>query len=367
MKNVIEFPDTASIRQEAIDWLIRLDAEAALPPKEHARLGEWLRRSPVHRQQLKEVADRWRRMNVLTDLAVPLGQLKHTVRGNPGGTSRRIVGLAAAAATIVFGITLGYMRFLDPQSVVDTNGYYTTAIGEQKTASLSDGSIALLNTNTRIRVQYSEKFRDIHLLQGEAHFTVVEDAHKKFRVFARGGRIDAIGTAFSVYIKETSVEVTVTDGLVALGAVLASDAHAGSAGEVGALEVASTELAIQSLGTLAAGEVATILDLSESASSVVSLVNIRRDVDEQDLSRRLSWTEGSIVFSGAPLAEVVKEISRYTVVKIDFSEPSLRSIPVGGSFPVGETDAMFKMLEISFGLDVSYLSDTHVLISAASD
>ena len=366
MKNVVEFPNTASIRQEAIDWLIRLDAEAALPPKEHARLGEWLRRSPVHRQQLKEVADRWRRMNVLTDLAVPLGQLKHTVRGNRGGTSR-IVGLAAAAATIVFGITLGYMRFLDPQSVVDTNGYYTTAIGEQETASLSDGSIALLNTNTRIRVQYSEKFRDIHLLQGEAHFTVAEDAHKTFRVFARSSRIDAVGTAFSVYIKETSVEVTVTDGVVTLGAVLAIEAHAGSAGEVGALEVASTEPAIKSLGTLAAGEVATILDLSEPASSVVSLVNIRRDVGEQDLSRRLSWTEGTIVFSGEPLAEVIKEISRYTVVKIDFSEPSLRLIPVGGSFPVGETDAMFKMLEISFGLDVSYLSDTHVLISAASD
>lgn len=366
MKSVIKFPDSASIRQEAIDWLIRLDDETALSPQEHARLGEWLRRSPVHCQQLKEVADRWGSMNVLTDLAVPLGQLKHTARGNRGGMSR-IVGLAAVAATIVFGITLGYMRLLDPQSVVDTNGYYATAIGEQKTASLSDGSIVLLNTNTRIHVQFSEKFRDIHLLQGEAHFTVAEDAHKKFRVFARGGRIDAVGTAFSVYIRDASVDVTVTDGLVSLGAVQAIDTQGGSVGEVEALRVASTKPSIETLGTLAAGEVATILDLNESASSVAGLVNFRRDVDKQDLSRRLSWTEGSIVFSGEPLEDVVKEISRYTVVKIDFSEPTLRSIPVGGSFPVGETDTMFKMLEISFGLDVSYLSDTHVLVSASRD
>ena len=40
------------------------------------------------------------------------------------------------------------------------------------------------------------------------------------------------------------------------------------------------------------------------------------------------------------------------------------AIRVGGQFPVGETSEMFKALETTFGLRVTYLSDSRVLVSS---
>jgi transmembrane sensor len=362
MKNVVEFPDTTSVREEAIAWLIKLDDETPLSSSDHERLHEWTRRSPFHRQQLKEVVERWGRMNVLTDLAVPLGHLNNNTSGGRP-RSGIFVRIAAVAASIVGGLLFGYSQLNDELSLADSNGYYATAVGEQETARLSDGSVVLLNTGTRIRVDYSEGSRDVHLLQGEAHFTVEKNPESRFRVFAGGGRIDALGTSFSVYLKESSVDVTVTEGLVALGTVSSTLPRLSDAQGIEAdLRPDST---VQELGTLAAGQIATITDLKDPDFSEVDALDIRRDVQQRDLLKRLSWTEGSLVFSGEPLKDVVKEISRYTTVTIDFSDPSIGAIPVGGTFPVGETDAMFKMLEISFGLDVSYLSDSHVLVSSS--
>ncbi len=68
-------------------------------------------------------------------------------------------------------------------------------------------------------MDYDEGFRDVHLLQGEAHFSVAHDKNLPFRVFAGAGQIRAVGTAFTVYLKNDSVDVTVTEGSVALAAI----------------------------------------------------------------------------------------------------------------------------------------------------
>ena len=64
-----------------------------------------------------------------------------------------------------------------------------------------------LNTNSQIQVDYSEKQRNIRLLQGEAHFEVAKDRDKPFHVYAGNGRAQAVGTAFAVYLKESDMQV----------------------------------------------------------------------------------------------------------------------------------------------------------------
>ena len=103
----------------------------------------------------------------------------------------------------------------------------------------------------------------------------------------------------------------------------------------------------------------------EGSDRVNALDNIR-NINEQDISKRLSWTEGVLIFSGEPLEDVVREISRYTTVSIEFSDPAVSAIRIGGRFPVGETETMFDSLETNFGLQVIRLDHNHVLVSAGN-
>ena len=85
------------------------------------------------------------------------------------------------------------------------------------------------------------------------------------------------------------------------------------------------------------------------------------------MEKRLSWREGMLTFSGDPLEVVVEEISRYTTISIEFTDPAVKATRIGGRFPIGETDAMFDALEANFGLRVTRLSHDRVLLSAAEE
>src|SRR5690606_16814018 len=143
---------------EAAAWLIRLDADTPPAPEELQALGEWLRRSPAHREEIEKLAALWGRMNVLTELAVPLGSTRRS--------SRRQRTLIAAAATVMLAAGIAWLaHWLVTDPLLSTNGLYATAIGQQSTATLADGSQVVLNTNSQIRVDYDDAYRQVHLIQ----------------------------------------------------------------------------------------------------------------------------------------------------------------------------------------------------------
>ena len=360
MKKVVEFPDSGAIKEEAAEWLIRLDGDEALTGEERRLLQEWLQRSQVHREQLNSMAELWGKMNVLTELAAPIGDRS----GQSTRREWRPVWVGAIAIAVAAVAVLGVLRWSALDSHTSTNGLYATAIGDQQSVTLSDGSVVLLNTDSQIRVDFQELYRDVHLIKGEAHFTVAKDAKHRFRVFAGSGRIEAVGTAFSVYLKDRSVDVTVTEGRVALASEsLAAPTGNGVAVTSGRSRVATR---LTSLGELAAGQVATIETDVEDLMEPDEILSNLMSVTERDLSRRVAWTGGMIMFSGRTMEEAVREINRYTTVKIEFADSEVAKMRVGGSFPVGETEKMLESMETTFGLDVTYLSKTHVLVSAGN-
>lgn len=366
MKNVLKFPERSTVEKEAAEWLIKLDGDDVPSPEEREILQEWLNRSPMHREELQDLAKLWGKMNVLTELAVPLGKpkrhLSRTVYANVRhwSSSKR---LAALAVTVIVGIAVGTVIWNSPDPLMESNGFYATAVGHQKSTLLSDGSVVLLNTNTQIEVDYGQDYRDVYLLQGEAHFTVARNRELLFRVFAGVGRIDAIGTAFAVYKKGDSVDVTVTEGRVALASII-QPGFSRAKMEGSQPNIAIHDTRFKDLGTLGAGQVATITSQADDQSSQINALDNLRIIEDQDISKRLAWTKGVLLFSGEPLEEVVKEISRYTTVSIEFSDSSVKAIRIGGRFPVGETETMFDALESNFGLQVTRLDHNRVLVSA---
>ena len=373
-ENIVEFPDQTAIEEEAGVWLIKLDGDTAPSNEELALLREWLERSPVHREQLGRLADYWDKLNVLTELAVPLGHPGS--RANHGfiASIRQAVPRirVAGLATVVIVIGIATTLWLRPDPLLSSNGLYATTVGQQQSATLADGSVVLLNTNTQIKVDYDNAYRNIHLLQGEAHFTVAMNTQQPFRVYAGERRIQALGTAFSVYLKNDSVDVTVTEGEVALASVSRAgsnrlphfDSSFRSDQSSGSNAVSDSDY-VESLGTIKAGESAKIQSAPDADTT--GIINNIENIEAPELVKRLSWREGMLTFTGDPLAVVVDEISRYTTVSIEITDPVVRATRIGGRFPIGETDAMFDALETNFGLRVTRLSHDRVLVSAAEE
>jgi transmembrane sensor len=363
MGTIVGFPDRAEVAREAAQWLIRLDGDNPPTQEELTELGEWLHRSALHREELESIAALWGRMNVLTELAVPLGQESRagtrSYAAQPVGMTqpRRLRPALLLASIAALAVLVVILVARDPavDPLLTTNGLYATAVGQQDTKTLADGSRVMLNTNSQIKVEYSDGHRRVYLLQGEALFTVAKNAQRPFRVYAGNGLIEAVGTAFSVYLKEMEVDVAVTEGRVALASIKPS-ANSGASEST------------QSLGLLSAGEVATIRTPSSAptAGSAVVLDEVEQ-IPSQQLAQRLAWREGVLLFSGETLENVVKELGRYTTVSIEIPDETVRSMRVGGRFPVGETETMLSALESNFNLRVIHLSHNRVVLAPADE
>lgn len=340
MSKVAPFPNARQIEAEACAWIAQLDGGE--PSKEDLdAFREWIQRSPHHQEEIKRLSALWSDLNVLTELAVPL----KTARRSPGSFFNLRV--AAVAATVLVAVTMSTYE-LWPRGRTTAGPewpLYATAIGERKPVALSDGSKVLLNTDSRIQVEYTSQERVVRLLQGEAYFEVAHNRERPFLVYAGANVVRAVGTAFSVHVQKRDVAVVVTEGTVELSSV----PNAIDAARHGAPEPQTIKLV-----AITAGQGATVDQQVEAIETI----------KPTEVTRKLSWREGTLSFSGEPLEQVVEEVSRYTPVRIVISDPMIRDVAVGGYFKAGETEAMFEALETSFGVRVTRVNDRLVYLAA---
>jgi len=406
MNNISSFPDHKAIEEEAVNWLIKLDSESSPSRQDLRELTEWLSRSPVHRQELKSLNAFWGNQ-VLTELMVPLGKSSQSSLSSLFiGLKRRwqysglVIKTSVTAAIATATLAITFSLLLLPAPIDSTNGLYVTAVGQQQSLQLADGSTVQLNTNSQVKVEYNQGYRNIHLLQGQAYFEVAKDPEHPFRVYAGNGRVQALGTAFTLYLQDSSLNVLVTEGKVALaamGSVESNDASstqlpiepssklsnqpsnkpsnnrsnrpASKLSNTNTKTVVTTQMAqldpyvnstSKQVGTLKAGQTVT-LKLAQQGDMPNNPI---KAIAREELDRLQSWREGLLIFAGEPLEQVVDEISRYTTVSIEIVDPDVRNLQIGGRFKVGDLDNMFKALEANFGLKVTRLGYNRVLLAA---
>ena len=401
MSNIHDLKRQDDVMDEAYAWVLLFNRDTAVTSEELAALREWVARSPAHKQALTEAENFWCEAEILTALSVPHNKLQANRLGAFFdslwfGLSQLIQSInksGAVAALLVLGIGISLSSWLLPLSGSVGNGVYATAIGEQKVIVLRDDSRVQLDTYSQVRVEYQDAVRRIHLLRGKAHFNVAKNPQRAFEVYARDGLVRAVGTAFSVYLTDTDIQVTVDEGRVDLArlimpasiapqsisldteAVIDSDyaetqteieGHAGDglAASLSA-EAFKVELANSLENNLASQQVFLSLDKGQSAS--FSLVQQSfKELTDKDMARELAWRKGLLVFARDPLSHVVSEVSRYTDTTIEIVDPDLGSLVMGGRFRIGELDALFEVLEIGFGVEVSYLNAHHVQLHSSS-
>jgi transmembrane sensor len=92
-------------------------------------------------------------------------------------------------------------------------------------------------------------------------------------------------------------------------------------------------------------------------------------LDTTQLSRLLAWRKSSLYFQDEPLGDVVDELMRYTTLKIEIADDSLRQLPVGGTFqtsPEG-AEALLRMLQDGFGTKIRRDDADHVSIEGPAE
>ncbi|MEM1140956.1 MAG: FecR family protein [Pseudomonadota bacterium] len=329
--------DRSEVDKEACAWIAQFDGgEPSAADLEAFR--EWVNRSPQHREAIERLSSLWGELNVLTELAVPA----RNKRRQPSAAF-----LAGAAATLL--LLIGVVTWFGPtaQNSPPSPAVYATAVGEQRTIELSDGSTVQLNTASRLDVIFSKEERTLYLMAGEGYFDVTHDAARPFLVHVGGKTIRAVGTAFSVQNAGDILEVLVTEGTVELSSEIHRRADGTSTREV--------------LGTVERGQ---RIRLRRPQGEITDNSQATESISEAELARELAWREGMLSFAGEPLALVIDEIGRYTQRRIIIEDASLGALRIGGYFRAGDTDMMLDTLEAGFPIDVHRMSDGSVRLRA---
>ena len=354
------------IAAEAAEWFVQFRDKQAVDP---AAFAEWLTRSPAHVQEFLAVSALWSTLGVRGSTGYAPEDLIAAARAEQA--QRRVVPLNAPRAESSLGASGVYRRRIRRFAVgiaaslllglvvwggiaLSRRGSeFTTAVGEQRSITLSDGSVLFLNTNSQVRVRLGRQHRDIDLVRGEARFQVARNPQRPFVVVTADATIRALGTVFNVAMAKEGTQVAVIEGRVELRERGTSYAQpplsaVDSAASNGTSEIRKSQ---QARVELAAGE-----------RAAVTRKGIEPDVGPSIESVN-AWTEHRVVFRDKTLAEVVGEFNRYRLQQLIIDDPGLAGLRISGTFDPSDPDSLVAYLGAEEAVQVSIPNDGNVHLS----
>lgn len=305
------------IAEQAAQWLCNLrEADEA----QQQQFLAWLKQSPRHVKEFLFADTVWREVEQARFVALDLNALIGEARANQNSVNviplanedaetpkqirparHRWLALAAGTALIAVGASLTawwMMRAPD----------YSTTIGEQRSLRLDDGSLLQLNTHSRVEVHYSERVRELRLVEGEALFTVQRDAMRPFLVHAGNTVIQVLGTQFNVYRRPEGTTVAVISGAVQV--------------------IADQKPPLR----LDAGQEVRIAKSGKLLQT------------QSEVSDALAWRERRLVFRGETLDAVAAEFNRYNKRQFRVEGESAKQKLLSGTFDADDPDSLVLFL-----------------------
>jgi len=317
--------------EAASDWLLRLTSGTATEG-DLAGFKAWRDADVRHRAAFAEVRDLWNDLEGLRPGSpqVEAADVIEMPRMKPAPRRGRLaLGGLLAACLALFAVFAG-----DIATAIRAD--YRTAVGEQATVRLPDGSTVYLNTDSAIALAYSEGRREVVLLRGEALFDVVKDAARPFQVSGLGGSSTALGTVFAVQAADERAVVTVVEGRVRVTAPAAGTGPGAGAG-------ASVDLSRNRQVAYAAGG---------SPGAVLKV----------DAAKLTAWRRGLLYIDGLSLEAALAEIDRYHPGRIVLLAGPRGGEPVTARIALDQIDSGIKALAATHGLEVTHLTDFLVVV-----
>jgi len=323
---------TPEIAAEAAVWVARLHGPRRSSQME-VEFRAWQASSPAHREAFERCTDVWQDVPGIGLATAYEALAAERAASAPAPKARRGTGWRWIAASAVAGVA-AVCAVLVLQRPGDNE--YRTNVGEQRLVMLDDGSRMLMNTDTRLRVDFAAAQRTVQVSHGEAFFEVAKDARRPFVVRIAGSEVVAVGTAFSVRYAPGAqaadeLAVTLVEGQVKVR-------PAGHA--------AGDALAPEQPVLMKAGDRLVLDRLPRAAASAVAA-----RVDRPDVERTLAWKRSETVFDDTSLADAVAEMNRYNrtpIVLLDgLGSAGLR---VSGLYRTGDSAGFANAVAALHGL-----------------
>jgi transmembrane sensor len=214
---------------------------------------------------------------------------------------RRLAGLAAAILVVGMMGGSAYWWMNRPSD-------YSTAAGERRVVTLSDGSKLSLDADSEVTVRYGKNERSLRLLKGQARFDVAHDKRRPFSVIAGRQKVIATGTAFNIDMAGPKVLVTLIEGHVVVE-------------EYGEDGLAQAQPKVIEL---------------KAGQQLSAMPSVPAEVVQANIQRVTAWTIGQLMFDDEPLASVVERVNRYGGTQIVIDDPKVGAMKISGVFNAGD-------------------------------
>jgi len=340
-----------SSRDEAIGWFVAF-CENEVNPAACNSFDRWLKASPENVRAYLQVSAFWEAAGSLNqqrkleieelvrraaaeNTVVPMVGVRAAASRAAGISPRGRVSIRIATAALVL-VLLG-AGFAIWGLVRDP--VYATQVGEERTITLSDGSVVELNALSRVRIEYRDRIRRVTLLEGQALFRVAKNTARPFVVLSGTTQVRAVGTQFDVYRHAGDTLVTVVEGQVAVTNADSEDTLSSPK---------SAEHRVRS--SVGRDSPARVL-LAAGGQLRVSAHAISAPV-RTDPAIATAWTQGKLIFDSASLAEVVAEVNRYNPRPLSIDDPKILAMHVSGTFSTTDSSQVIQFLAERFGLTV---------------
>lgn len=223
-------------------------------------------------------------------------------------------------------------------STLRTNEYQTK-LGEHKTITAQDGSIIVLAAKSQVFIDYSANRRDIHLLYGEALFTVEKDKERPFIVHNHGRSVQALGTIFNVRESKSAMQVSVLEGIVEVNVEP----------EVKSKVTNSSDK--NQVATLVAGQALELDSLGQFSTTYAIEVN-----------ERMAWQDGRLNYVNTDLANVIFDLKRYSTLSIHIPNKQVANMGYTGSVIYDKVDDWLIALPYIFPVEVQRHGNSVVIV-----
>ncbi len=293
------------MRAEAAAWLARLHADNKTRADECA-FRAWLAAAPEHATAFEALTETWDVSGAAwTEPVIP---------HQPVATTRRraLLAGAASAAAAALGFTVWQSAYA---------GVYETATGEQKHIVLADGTQVFLDTDTRIQASFDNRTRFVSLERGRCNFNVMDNDERPFVVDATTTRVVAGHTDFDVRRDDDSVCVVVMQGTA----------------------------------TATAPNDRRHIELKRGDRLVVNATLGR--IDRPNLAPLLAWQTGQAVFDNETVTAAVREMNRYSVVKLEILDPAVAHMRISGVYRVGDNAAFARSVAALLPVTLEFTND----------
>lgn len=208
-----------------------------------------------------------------------------------------------------------------------------TKVGEKLKLKLSDGSIILLHSNSKIRFpkSFSPFSREVYL-KGEAFFDVQRDEAKPFIVHSRDLITSVLGTSFS--IKED------TDGEFSQVAVLTGRVKINNSSDLGNNGV--NELILEPMNA------------ANFNSGIGEMIKVKIDYDQV-----FAWKDNVIVFQNVGFQDVINRLENWYGIRFIVNKPIQGAKDYTGRFEDQTLEEV--LLGLSFTFDFRFKIEESVI------